>query len=131
MAQGGFRLHAFLRCQTEASPPVCPLPHFNNACFCGPGFGARFIVLCFQSFPGYLGAGVRLSAHLRAVSFALRLRAAGTQLPVEQRAPGALHLGLLQTLQGLERHQPQKSAVVVALMVRQEPLEDFRRAALG
>lgn len=96
-------------------PP--PLPHFNT-CFCEPGFAIRFIVLHFLNFPGYLWAGISLSAHLRALSFTLHLRTAWTQLPVEQRAPGALRLGRLQALQGLERNEPKKSAVVVALMMR-------------
>lgn len=111
-------------------PPPLLLPHFNNTCFCEPGFATRFIVLCFRNFPGYLWAGISLSAHLRALSFTLHLRTAWTQLPVEQRAPGALRLGRLQTLQGLERYEPEKSAVVVALMMGQELLEYFRRAAL-
>lgn len=101
----------------QGGAPLLLLPHFNNT-FCGPGFGTRFIVLCFLSFPGYLWAGISLSAHLRAVSFALHLRAAWTQLPVGQRAPGALRLGLLKTLQWFERYKPEKSAVVVALMMR-------------
>lgn len=63
------------------------------------------------------------------MSFALHLRAAGA-LPVKQRAPGALRLGLLQTLQSFERYEPEESAVVVALMVREELFKNLRGATL-
>ena len=106
--------------------------HFKSiSSFCRLCFGVWFIVLCLLSFPGHFGAGVGLSRRLRAVSFTLQLRAAWAELAVEEGAPGPLYLGgLLQTIHRLQGAQAEKSTIVVALVLCQELVEHFRRAAL-
>lgn len=107
------------------------LPHFKNInSFCRHWFGTWFIVFGLLNFSGYLWARICLSYHLRALSFPLQLWAVRAQLAVEQRAPGALRLGGLQTIHSLKWPQAEKSTVVVALMVCQELFEYFRRAIL-